>query len=199
MMKRTQQRTKETRARLMATARQLVAEHGYDSLRIEEVVARAGVAKGTFFAHFTDKETLMDQLIGEQIDELLDDMEAKQPPENLPEWVECLLPRMTFMTSERYVFDIILRRCGAAAIEEIGPIAQTFDRYIHIVVRWLAAGTGRKDVPVEILADGVQAFETQTMALHFCAAHNQVALRDRMLAYLQAWLLPAECRRSREG
>lgn len=189
MTKRIQQRTKETHARLIATARQLVSEGSYDALRIEEVVTRAGVAKGTFFAHFSDKETLMDQLIGERINQFLDVMDASPVPNGLDDLVELLLPRMQFMTSERYVFDVILRRSGAAGIEQIGPIALAFDRYIHIIMRWLSAGIFRQDVPIATLAEGVQAFETQAMALHFCAVHNELSLRDRLLPYLRAWLL----------
>ncbi len=193
MTKRIQQRTKETHARLIATAQQLIGEGGYDALRIEEVVTRAGVAKGTFFAHFSDKETLMDQLIGERIHQLLDEMEAVAIPDGLDEFVERLLPRMQFMTSERYVFDVILRRSGAAGIEQVGPIALAFDRYIDIIIRWLEAGYFRQDVPMAILAEGVQAFETQAMAMNFCAVHSQLSLHERILPYLRAWLLVPAC------
>ena len=52
MKKAVQQRTLETRSRLTSVADQLVAEKGFEALRIEETVQAAGVAKGTFFAHF---------------------------------------------------------------------------------------------------------------------------------------------------
>ena len=67
MRKAVQQRTLDTRARLTAVAHELVTDKGFEALRIEEVVAGAGVAKGTFFAHFKDKDELMDLLIGERI------------------------------------------------------------------------------------------------------------------------------------
>lgn len=190
MGRKIQQRTLETRGRLIAVSRQLVSESGYDALRIEDVVSRAGVAKGTFFAHFSDKEFLMDLLIGAAIDAHLDEMEAAAPPGDVEEFVARLLPRMSFIASERYVFDIVLRRSGAAAVETIGPIALTFERYIEIVMRWLENGPFRKDVSVEILAEGVQAFETQALALNFCAIHNCMSLEERLRPYLRAWLRP---------
>ncbi|MDA0341119.1 MAG: TetR family transcriptional regulator, partial [Proteobacteria bacterium] len=40
-----QKRTLETRARLIAAAEEIIAESGFEALRVEEVVLRAGTAK----------------------------------------------------------------------------------------------------------------------------------------------------------
>lgn len=190
MVKAVQQRAIETRARLLDVAGQLVRDGGYEALRIDEVVARAGVAKGTFFAHFRDKDTLMDQMIGARIDGCLDRAEALPIPDSVERVVDGLMPLLEFMTSERYVFDVILRRSGAAALAEIGPIAQTFERQGAIVGGWLAMGPFRRDAPINILVEGVQAFAMQAMALYFCALHNRLPLRARFSPYLHAWLTP---------
>lgn len=63
----------------------------------------------------------------------------------------------------------------------------TFDRHLQIVSRWLDNGTFRHDVPLPILAEGIQAFGNQTVALHFCTTHAAMPLRKRLLPYLQAW------------
>ncbi|MEM6624872.1 MAG: helix-turn-helix domain-containing protein, partial [Pseudomonadota bacterium] len=76
MKRAVQKRTLETRARLIAAAEEIVARDGYEALRVEEVVLRAGVAKGTFFAHFRDKDVLMERLIGPKIDAELDRIAA---------------------------------------------------------------------------------------------------------------------------
>ncbi len=188
MRKAVQQRTLETRARLVAVAHELIAQGSYESLRIEEIVLRAGVAKGTFFAHFVDKDSLMDLLIGERIDALLDQAQARTPPANADQVVERLLPLLDFMTSERYVFDVMLRRSGAAAHEDIGPIALSLGRMTGIVAQWLTKGRFRTDVPADVLAEGVEAFVVQVVALNFCALHNQTGLRSRLKTYLRAWL-----------
>jgi AcrR family transcriptional regulator len=190
MKKPMQKRTLETRARLVNAARLLVDENGYEALRVEEVVLKAGVAKGTFFAHFRDKEALMDLLIGAQIDARLDQIETLPAPETVASMVAALVPLMTFMTCERYVFDVILRHSGAAMRTEVGPIAMSFGRHAEVVARWLKGSPFRQDVSVELLAEGVQAFFLQVMALRFCALHQDVTLEDRLAGYLEAWLLP---------
>lgn len=154
------------------------------------MVLGAGVAKGTFFAHFKDKDELMDLLIGERISALLDQMAARPAPSDVEQLARRLVPLVDLMASERYVFDVILRRSGAAALEEIGPIATTFGRLAEILGQWLSRGAFRKDVPSEILVEGIEAFLMQTLALNFCALHRDKRMKDRLLPYLRAWLAP---------
>lgn len=48
-------RAARTRSALLAAGFDLLAERPIDAIAIDEVVARAGVAKGSFFNHFIDK------------------------------------------------------------------------------------------------------------------------------------------------
>ncbi len=191
MNKPIQKRTLRTRAKLISEAKALVTESGYEALRVEDVVSRAGVAKGTFFAHFRDKDALMERLIGAELDALLDQAEEQASPRDVAGIVAQLQPLHAFMTCERYVFDVILRYSGAAAVSEIGPIAMTFGRYVELVSAWLSAGTYRSDVGIDLLAEGIQAFAVQAMALQFCALHHARSFEDRLEVYLDAWLTPA--------
>ena len=186
-----QQRTRETRARLINAAKEIIAQTGFEEMRVEEVVLRAGTAKGTFFAHFNDKDTLMELIIGERIDEFLDDLSKIAPPRSVEGMVIALKPSSDFMTSERYVFDLILRYSGAAGIQEIGPIANTFGRQIEIFKSWFESNNFRSDISPELLAEGIQAFLLQAMAANFCALHNPQSTQERLVPYLRAWLLPS--------
>lgn len=192
MAKPVQKRTLETRARLIAVADDLVTQSGFDALRVDDVVQRAGVAKGTFFAHFKDKDSLMDLLVGARINACLDQIAATPAPQSVEDLCSALMPLLTFMTCERYVFDVILRHSGAAAIEDIGVIAMTFERHSQVMARWLADGPFRQDVSAMILAEGIQAFSFQAMALNFCALNGRAPLQERLLPYLKAWLLVPE-------
>ena len=185
-----QTRTLKTRARLLEAAREGISETSHGALRVEEVVRRAGVAKGTFFAHFKDKDALMDRLIGERMDLLLSDLEACPPPQSTADLVRDLGPFVAFMRSERYVFDVILRYSGAAAREEIGPIAATFERFILLLAPKLAAAPFRKDADPAMLAEGIQAFIFNALGLSFCALHSDDPLDGRLEAYFDLWLLP---------
>ncbi len=189
-MRQMQKRTLETRARLVAVATALVAENGYGALRTEEVVQGAGVAKGTFFAHFKDKDALMDLLIGTGIDQHLDQLAKAPAPRTVEELVALQQPLLRYMTQERYVFDVILRLSGAAAVAEIGTIATTFGRYLELTTRWFEEGQFRQDISAELQAEGMQGFVTQAMALYFCALHEDQSMEARLVVYLRAWLCP---------
>jgi len=190
MVKAVQKRTLETRAKLVTAAEAIIAAEGYSAMRVEQVVQRAGVAKGTFFAHFADKDALMERIIGARIDACLDDIAKLPTPKTVDSLVSHLMPLLNLMTCERYVFDVIIRHSGAAVKEEMGPIAQTFTRQIEVVASWMDDGPFRSDVPAELLAEGVQAFCVQAIALHFCAVNSQEPMASRLTSYLEAWLKP---------
>ncbi|NOC46234.1 TetR/AcrR family transcriptional regulator [Ruegeria sp. HKCCD7559] len=190
MQKTIQKRTIKTRAKLLSAAEEVIRNGGYEALRVEEVVKAAGVAKGTFFAHFHDKDALMEILIADKLNACLDQAEAGTPPKTVAEIVTALEPVHSFMTSERYVFDLLIRYSGATAVAEIGPVAYCFERYFRIVMLWLEDAEVRKVVPPELLAEGVQAFAIQAMSLRFCALHSATTFTDRLETYLDAWLTP---------
>jgi AcrR family transcriptional regulator len=189
MEKPIQKRTLATRAKLIAAGEAIVSEGGFDALRVEEVVSRAGVAKGTFFAHFRDKDALMERLIGARLDNILDALSVVPAPATIDAMVDEMLPMLQFMVSERYVFDMILRYSGAALIDDIGPIGMCIGRHETVVMGWLNADGLRRDVAPKILAEGIQAFVFQTLALHFCALHSDIAIQSRLRSYLKPWLL----------
>ena len=191
MAKAIQKRTIETRTRLLTAAREIIDAGGYEAMRVEEVVLRAGTAKGTFFAHFHDKEALMEMIIGEQLDDHLDRLEAVPVPESPAGIASVMMPLCEFMTCERYVFDIILRYSGAAGIEEIGPIARNFGRQVDLFEYWLSQRPYRTDVPAALLADGIHGFMIHAMATRFCALHQAQTIEEQFIPYLQAWLMPA--------
>ncbi|MEO0372535.1 MAG: TetR/AcrR family transcriptional regulator [Pseudomonadota bacterium] len=190
MAKPVQARTLKTRAKLLSAAQGLIEHSGYEALRVEEVVLKAGVAKGTFFSHFKDKDALMDQLIGARLSEILTEIEAGPGPKSASEMVAALKPFIAFATSERYVFDIMLRYSGAAAISEIGPIAQTFMQHFELFLKWVTdpALPTRATIAPELLAEGISAFMIQAMSLNFCALHSSVSVEERLEPYLEAWL-----------
>lgn len=185
-----QPRTLKTRARLVEAAEEVISETGFAAMRVEEVVRRAGVAKGTFFAHFRDKDALMDQLIGARIDAEIDQLAAHPAPGSVSGLVSALMPLMDLMTCERYVFDVILRHSGAAVVEEIGPIASTFERFVTVLADWISKAPFRRDAEPALLAEGVQAFMFQAMALNFCALNNVRPLEERLTPFLDLWLPP---------
>lgn len=60
---------------LLAAALDCFAEKGFAATRIEEIVRRAGVAKGTFYLYFPSKQAVFEALVREHILPQLDAME----------------------------------------------------------------------------------------------------------------------------
>ncbi|KMW56930.1 Transcriptional regulator, TetR family [Candidatus Rhodobacter oscarellae] len=185
-----QARSRRTRNRLIAAAEDEIAAQGFEGLRVDAVVRRAGVAKGTFFAHFADKEILIEELIAARLEAELQRLEAAPPPHDLDGFIAALMPAWSLMTQERYVFDVIARHSTAMGIANLGPLAIAFQRLYDVISDWLSGAPFRTDVTRRLLAEGVQAFALQSMALEFCALHNQIGLAARLRPYLRAWLLP---------
>src|SRR4051812_14450587 len=56
-------RSAERRGAILAAALDEFAARGFAATRLDDVAKRAGVAKGTIYLHFADKETLFQELI----------------------------------------------------------------------------------------------------------------------------------------
>jgi AcrR family transcriptional regulator len=53
----------ERRQQILAAARDLFAKRGYHQTTIDDIVAQAGVARGTFYLYFEDKRAIFSDLI----------------------------------------------------------------------------------------------------------------------------------------
>jgi AcrR family transcriptional regulator len=62
-----QRQAEETRRRLFAVACRLFSERGYHEVNVAEITREAGVAKGTFFAHFGTKDAVITELVEGQV------------------------------------------------------------------------------------------------------------------------------------
>jgi len=58
----------ETRQMLMTAAIQVFHEKGIHAARISDIVARAGVAQGTFYYHFASKQAVFNQIADDYLD-----------------------------------------------------------------------------------------------------------------------------------
>jgi len=69
-----------TRARLRASGQKLLAERGLHAVTSHDIAGAAGVAAGTFYLHFKDKEELFRELVFDAIGELLQRFETAVHP-----------------------------------------------------------------------------------------------------------------------
>src|SRR5687767_8928892 len=63
MQNRATSRRERRRQEILSHARDVFAEHGYHETKIDDIVARAEVARGTFYLYFQDKRAIFEELV----------------------------------------------------------------------------------------------------------------------------------------
>jgi AcrR family transcriptional regulator len=58
----------DTRRSILDAAARLIAERGYRAMTVNEIVARAGLSKGTFYWYFSSKDDVLFAVLEEHID-----------------------------------------------------------------------------------------------------------------------------------
>jgi AcrR family transcriptional regulator len=74
------QRTAQTRELIQRSALATFLERGFEGTRMADVAARAGLAKGTVYVHFADKEVLFEYVLEQLITEPLARLRAEPAP-----------------------------------------------------------------------------------------------------------------------
>ena len=74
------ERAAERREAIIAAAMDEFIAQGFAATRLDDVAKRAGVAKGTIYLHFKDKEALFEELIRTAIVPLVNRLAAGPPP-----------------------------------------------------------------------------------------------------------------------
>ena len=70
--KRVRMSAAQRREQLIATARQLFAERGFDATSIEEIASRAKVSKPVVYEHFGGKEGIYAVVVDREVNSLLE-------------------------------------------------------------------------------------------------------------------------------
>lgn len=53
----------QRRQQILAHAREVFAKHGYHAAKVDDIVAAAGVARGTFYLYFEDKRAIFEEIV----------------------------------------------------------------------------------------------------------------------------------------
>ena len=97
--------------RIIDAAVQLFAERPYHEVRMEDIAARAQVAKGTLYLHYKDKEDLFLGIMNDGLRALVDRIEASLAAGMPPEEKLLVMNRESFRYFERthFFLDVIQR------------------------------------------------------------------------------------------
>ena len=60
-----QARAAETRKRIVAAAKKLITENGFENVSIEDIAKEAEVSTGSFYTYFKKKEDVIEELTAE--------------------------------------------------------------------------------------------------------------------------------------
>lgn len=86
-----QQRSEETRSRIMDSAIKLFSSHGYNKASVDNICAEAGISKGAFYHHFESKQALFLALLDgwlQTIDRSIEASKDKTAPETFMQMTE---------------------------------------------------------------------------------------------------------------
>jgi TetR/AcrR family transcriptional regulator, regulator of autoinduction and epiphytic fitness len=198
-----------TRARIVRAAAELFAAQGYPQTSIEQIAARAGVARPTVYTTFTGKPALLKQAV----DLLLAGDEAPVPVSGRP-WFQELLhqrdPRRLLelearndrMISERAAALLEAVRNAAATDDDIATLHATIKQQRHtgarIVAEALAAlGPLRDDLDLDAAADVLWLLKDPALYTALIGDRGWPAGRYQawLARTMQASLLPARASR----
>ena len=86
-----QQRSEETRSRIMDSAVDLFSDRGFGAASVDDICAEAGISKGAFYHHFESKQALFLALLDDwlkTIDNVIEASKDKTVPEAFIQMME---------------------------------------------------------------------------------------------------------------
>jgi AcrR family transcriptional regulator len=161
-------RSAERREAILAAALDEFAARGFEAARLEDVARRAGVAKGTIYLYFRDKESLFQELIRATLAPLVAILEqigtADLPMALLSERVVDMFVREVYETRRKDVIRLILsegRRFPHIAEFYYREVLSRIIAAVRVLLRRAAARgevpAGLVDFPQLIAAPGLVA------------------------------------------
>jgi len=131
---------------ILDAARRLLEQRGLEAMTMEEIAAVAGVAKGTLYLYFQNKDDLIQALITQVGENMIRDVEASlegpgTPPEKLTRMVSVLLE---YLHRERLLFPIYARELLRGERESRegfrGRYQELEEQFVNLVTRLFAEG-----------------------------------------------------------
>ncbi len=196
MSRKPQQRTIRTRAGILDAARTLSVELGIETVTAEAVAARAGVAKGTVFAHFGDMDGLLSYVLLDRLQALATHAEsgsqrsAAFPADPVGLLLERMMALIAVITENPTILRLFLDNIGVTKPNCAPDFVATLDALDADLAAFLAlwqetpeaAPPLRQDRTPSELVDGLIAFMIHGAILF---TSHQLADRDLLRARLR--------------
>ena len=149
-------RSAERRDAILAAALDEFSTRGFEAARLDDVARRAGVAKGTIYLYFRDKETLFQELIRAMLTPLVGTIEAmgqsELPLSQVADRIVDLFVREVYETRRKDVIRLMISEGRRFPKLAEFYYREVLSRVIAAVRALLRRGAARGEVP-EGLAD----------------------------------------------
>jgi AcrR family transcriptional regulator len=144
------------RAAILAAALEEFTARGYEGARLDDVARRAGVAKGTIYLYFADKEALFQDLVRSMVNPVLGTLEQMRsvdvPVRMLVEGMLATFVREVFGTRRKDIVRLILSEGPRfPAIAEF-YYREVIARVLSIIRPLLRRAAERGELPDDALA-----------------------------------------------
>ena len=134
----------ERRAQVLLHAKRIFARKGYHRTNVADIIARAGIARGTFYLYFQNKRDLFEELLQQVVSELQTRILRLKvgPEENNPvdQLRDNLRRVVSFVLHERELTDILLNHSVGFDRELDTKIREFYDRIAQMIQRSLDLG-----------------------------------------------------------
>ena len=146
-------RVRRTRSALREALIGLMAERGYEGVTVQDVIDRADVGRSTFYAHYTDKADLLDDLLAQLRDELLPASRDEAPDPRRP--LRFSLEMFRHVRDQRVLLRGLLGPRGTSPV--VGQIEAMLAGVVSGELHSIAAAAGSPRVPLDLVAASVVA------------------------------------------
>ena len=146
----------ERREAIVAAALEEFAARGFAATRLDDVARRAGVAKGTIYLYFRDKESLFQELVRATLTPIVGALEAAPmadlPARKVAETIADIFVREIFGTRRKDVIRLIITE--GQRFPKLAEIyyREVIARVIPVLSALMARAAARGELPNDALA-----------------------------------------------
>jgi len=200
MAKKVQQRTLETRDRILTVTRQLFDELGEKNVTTDLIARRAQVAKGTIFAHFADRSNLVAAIGAADLESIISririEVQARPVPHLIGQLMQVYKPLLAFFAQKPEFATLYVSYATQAENEWSRRFTNTclsFEEVLGEVLSKARPGGGSSpDKATEFLVSGMQAFFLQSVIYRMSGwIESDLKAEQQLRRYLERWLEPA--------
>jgi AcrR family transcriptional regulator len=128
---------------IMAIALQLFADKGYTATSIDDIINTAGIARGTFYLHFTGKNDVVAMIVESYLNQMYAiiqklDISMNKPMDDIKDYYRTATRIFTSIPSAKHFVKVMLRDVMGTEIEIIDKVNDFFDKSIQLSALYIA-------------------------------------------------------------